>query len=89
MRKPHPNRQEIMMRKILIALASLAIAATAAFTVTTLPADAASYYQQRSHVWRPAVRHFNSPFSYRTCHYERRLVRGLFGPRLVWVNVCR
>jgi hypothetical protein len=76
------------MRKILLALAALAVAGTAVFTIIPQPAGAAPVHHYRGyHVWRPAVRFYNAPITYGSC-YVRRVVPTPFGPRTEWVNVC-
>jgi hypothetical protein len=77
-----------MFRKIALALAALAVVATAGVTATTFmsdPADAANF-NNRYHHWRPAVRFYTGP-AYGSC-YVRRVIPTAFGPRVEWVNVC-
>lgn len=77
------------MRKILFALATLAVAGTAASTIAIAPADA-DHWQYRNNYrynyWRPSVRYY-TPRTYRSC-YVRRVVPTIFGPRVQWVNRC-
>jgi len=74
-----------MFRKILIALAALGAVGVAAFTVTAVPAGAASLHHRNHHEWRPAVRFYSTPA---TSCYVRRVVPTPFGPQLRWVNIC-
>lgn len=78
-----------MFRKILLALAAVAVVATAGFTVSAFTSDTAGAAPQnhyRHHSWRPAVRFYSAP-SYTSC-YVRRIVPTAFGPRVQWINVC-
>lgn len=78
-----------MFRKILLALAALAVVGTAAFTVTTNSAGAAPFNHNHRyhHAWRPAVRFYGAPINYGSC-YVRRVFPTPVGPRVEWVNVC-
>jgi hypothetical protein len=76
------------MRKILLAIAALAVAGTAASTVTVAPAAAASWNNNhRHHIWRPSVRYFAPAIRHNNC-YVRRIIHTPFGPRVDWVNRC-
>jgi hypothetical protein len=76
-----------MFRKIVLALAALAVVGTTAFAISATPAGAAPFNHHRHNAWRPAARFYGGPVNYGSC-YVRRVIHTPFGPRVEWINRC-